>query len=169
MADFRGDRSRVQKTSTGSAARARGASPCWPRRRRRRSRPGSRGWPPGPVQNPLQGDAHVLVKPRGRPSGTAGQDEPVVVGRCGEFFVPAKASSARALPVPGVRDPFEEEQWEDVRLEVGRIDRAAERVRGGQKAAIQRRLAVLRWTQVLVDRGARREPDEAAARNAPSG
>ncbi len=69
------------------------------------------------------------------PVTALGDLEAVVLGQRGEGLVAAVVGQgSRVLAVPGVADPLEEEQREDVGLEVSRIDRTAQGVRGRPEA-----------------------------------
>ena len=87
----------------------------------------------------LERDADVAVAVRRsaqwQPSGTA---EAVVVGLdLGGEVVAEVGDGLRVLVVPGVADPLEEQQREDVGLEVGGVDRSAQGVRGIPQSPLQ--------------------------------
>ena len=86
---------------------------------------------------------------------TTGRDlEAVVLGEGGEVEIAAgKLERLGELLVVDVGDPLEEEQREDVALEVGLIDRAAQDVRRTPKMLLElgeRELGVWRDAQALL-------------------
>ena len=65
-------------------------------------------------------------------------NEAEVVLEPGELLVAVEGlERPRVLPVPVVGDPLQEEQREDVRLVVGRVDRPAKAVAGGQQPLLE--------------------------------
>jgi hypothetical protein len=101
-----------------------------------------------PLEDALDRHPYVLAHlPQICPVAARRQLEAVVVGlnRGRELAVEVLEGSA-VLLVPGVGDPLEEQQGEDVGLEVCRIDRAAKRVGGVPQTPFELTLVVDPWT-----------------------
>jgi len=91
------------------------------------------------VEGVLERDPDVLGdSAQVAPAAAVGQLEAVVVGLDLGCQIGAEVGDgAGVLVVPRVGDPLVEQQREDVRLEVGRVDRAAQAVGGGPEAAFE--------------------------------
>jgi len=91
------------------------------------------------VEDLLQGHAHVLGHPaQVGPVAAVGNGEAVVVGLdLGVEAVTPLGRGGDVLGIPRVADALVEQQREDVRLEVRRVDRPPQRARGGPQPALE--------------------------------